>query len=855
MTDYRSALVLMPLGPGNEARPGNLFEVWLQEAGWDPQRQRLQPSSTHETLGWRQCIVIGCNRPAWGIKNRGLCSGCEGVWRDHGQPDIELFARRPSRRIEYQVNGLCSVTRDGVRCQWHANSHGLCKRHNDMVRARTKGGRRTRVEAIKLLDPLPRPPDCLVAACDRPSEYAGVELCAAHLCRWQRLQQSGQTILFDEFCSTTNQVTDSRVVVFAGLQRRVARQILFGVYTRSRRGSRTRTQHLQQVVDYVRRMQVSDLREVTDTPRPDIWPASTVRPLLNTILKAVEYGDLSPEDFQHADLWPGAVFGLNSQVDFRGITQPWLREITRSWCWDNLHRFGDFTTFIKLVNELQYFSDYLSDKAPAGGNNISELDRSTVSGFAAFVAEQARTGAPRARNKLHRGGKNLKFTWNKGLQIGCLLAVQRVLRYGRETDQMEQFSGSFMITDDLLPRRSHPHDPESGRALPVDIVRQLFAPENIAALTAMNIAYPRLLRILAETGRRPSEITALRYNCLDHGPGGPFLLYTETKVTGGVERKLPVLEVVVDAVREQQDHVRTCFPHTAAVDLSLFPRKTMNGHGIHGTATETFGHTLSKWLRALRQLDSAEIGPQGHPVPYDRSLISAYSFRHTYAQRHADAGTPPDVLKELMGHESIMTTMGYYRITQKRRREAAELVGNLVISGAHLSITAMTTSHRLANEHATIAVPFGKCSNPQNVAAEGHGCPIRHRCFGCGSFSSDPSYLPEMRRRLLDLKAIRARIDAFAGAEEWAKRDARPTDEEIEAIEKRIRSEEDKLALATPEQRTLIEDASTTLRKARAAATVDLKLGRRSEAADSIWTTFADDRRHAIDTLGDLTGD
>jgi hypothetical protein len=34
-------------------------------------------------------------------------------------------------------------------------------------------------------------------------------------------------------------------------------------------------------------------------------------------------------------------------------------------------------------------------------------------------------------------------------------------------------------------------------------------------------------------------------------------------------------------------------------------------------------------------------------------------------------------------------------------------------------------------------------------------------------FSSDPSYLPEMRRRLLDLKAIRARVDAFDGATEW----------------------------------------------------------------------------------------
>ncbi len=46
-----------------------------------------------------------------------------------------------------------------------------------------------------------------------------------------------------------------------------------------------------------------------------------------------------------------------------------------------------------------------------------------------------------------------------------------------------------------------------------------------------------------------------------------------------------------------------------------------------------------------------------------------------------------------------------------------------------------------------------------------------------------------MRRRLLDLKAIRARVDAFDGAAEWAKRDARPSDEEIEALQRHIHAE------------------------------------------------------------------
>jgi len=193
------------------------------------------------------------------------------------------------------------------------------------------------------------------------------------------------------------------------------------------------------------------------------------------------------------------------------------------------------------------------------------------------------------------------------------------------------------------------------------------------------------------------------------------------------------------------------------------------------------------------------------------------------------------------------------RIPQKRRREAAELVGNLVMSGDLLVIVPMGRSQRLADERATIAVPFGKCSNPQNVAADGYGCPIRHRCFGCASFSSDPSYLPEMRRRLLDLKAARARVDAFDGAAEWAKRDARPSDEEITALEKRIHDEQDKLQHATPEQRALINDASTVLRKARAVAQVGIVL-RRPNGEDAL-RAHSEDRRHVVDALGTVIDD
>jgi len=34
---------------------------------------------------------------------------------------------------------------------------------------------------------------------------------------------------------------------------------------------------------------------------------------------------------------------------------------------------------------------------------------------------------------------------------------------------------------------------------------------------------------------------------------------------------------------------------------------------------------------------------------------------HSYAQRHADAGTPIEVLAELMGHTRLTSTQVYYR--------------------------------------------------------------------------------------------------------------------------------------------------------------------------------------------------
>ena len=827
MKGIRGALVLLPPHLGADSSD-NAFEQWLETAGWDADLLQLRPPSTHATLGWRSCAVDACNRPAWGQKNNGLCQGCRTQWQARGKRDRAVFDRQPPKRLRFNEQPTpCLVTHQGVRCGRDAQNKGLCGPHSYAV---TRSNR-DRDAVIADLRPLASLGPCRVAACDRVACLPGTRLCKAHGQRWQTFKQTKSGMDLDEWSRRAKQVTDGRRVFFAGLHPHVRRQILFGVYSRSRRGSHTRLDHLQRLVDWVRYSETSDLKSARLTELPTPW-ARGADQILKTILTTVEYGDQGPEDFRHADVWPGVVFGKTGTADFREISQVWLRDITQAWCWDNLNRTSNFHMFGNLLNEIDYFSDYLRAHTAEAGNDIAALDRSTLIGFAQYLAALVEQGTERYRARQNR---KTVVPWNKSLQHKCLLAAQRILRYGRETGRMDQFAGSFMITDDLLvPQVKNPQQDDAGAALPTSIIRQVFTAESMAALRALNENMPALVRLAAETGRRPGELVSLKYNCVDtDSERGPYLIYTETKVTGGQQRKLPVLSAVVDTVREQQLRTRQRYPDTPIEHLRLFPRASMNPHGYHPMASSLFGVRLREWIDALPRLDSDAIG-DGQPLPFDRTLISGYSFRHTYAQRHADAGTQPDVLMALMGHERISTTMGYYRIPQKRRRAAAEIVGNLVIEGGSLTIQRMTPKHRLADERATIAVPFGKCSNPQNVAAEGHGCPIRHRCFGCASFSSDPSYLPEMRRRLLDLKAIRARIDAFDGAAEWAKRDARPSDEEIEALEKLIRTEEDKLAHATPEQRALIDEASTTLRKARAAAQVPITLRRHENGQDAL---------------------
>ena len=172
-----------------------------------------------------------------------------------------------------------------------------------------------------------------------------------------------------------------------------------------------------------------------------------------------------------------------------------------------------------------------------------------------------------------------------------------------------------------------------------------------------------------------------------------------------------------------------------------------------------------------------------------------------------------------MSHRQLDTTKQYYRIGHGRRREAVDRVAAMQFDrhGNRIWRTAQTL---LDSEHARrsigeVAVPFGVCAEPFNVAAGGHACPFRFRCAGCDHFRTDVSYLPDLHAYLDDLLRNRERLLSTSDLDDWARTEATPSEEEISRIRRLIARITTGLDELSPDEREQIAHAVTVVRRHR----------------------------------------
>jgi hypothetical protein len=329
-----------------------------------------------------------------------------------------------------------------------------------------------------------------------------------------------------------------------------------------------------------------------------------------------------------------------------------------------------------------------------------------------------------------------------------------------------------------------------GRSLPEEHFGQLAAA--LPDLERRNgVAVRVAVELLIDTGRRPDEICQLPIDCLDIGANGKaVLVYTDYK-QNRPDRRLPITDATANIIRDQQAHVCKHYPNTRPERLVLLPAQQRNPHDDKSIRATTLTNQHHDWIHAHPPF----IFLDGTVFPKNRIIL--YAYRHSYAQRHADAGTPVDVLRDLMGHRNFASTQTYYRITEKRTRAAVDTLAAHQFDGAGRrlwrTVDGLLDSERARQRVGEVAVPFGNCTEPSNVRAGGGACPFRFRCTGCGHFRTDASYLPELRAYLDQLLANRERVTAATELEDWARVEATPSDTEINRVRALIRRVEQDL--------------------------------------------------------------
>jgi hypothetical protein len=281
------------------------------------------------------------------------------------------------------------------------------------------------------------------------------------------------------------------------------------------------------------------------------------------------------------------------------------------------------------------------------------------------------------------------------------------------------------------------------------------------------------------------------------------------------DRRLPISQATAELITAQQARVRERFPDTPLAELVLLPTPHANPAGrrpISGGLLDLRHRTWVDRLPAIRLDDGTE---------FDTSKIVPYAYRHTYAQRHADAGVPIDVLAELLDHRTLDVTRRYYRVEEERRRAAVDTVtafsfdrhGNRIWRDAQ----ALLDSEHARYAVGEVAVPYGTCTEPSNVRAGGGACPVRFRCAGCDHFRTDVSHLPDLTGYLDDLLRTRERLAAtLDGVDEWARADATPTVEEITRIRRLVNRINGDITRLTDAERAQVDEAVAVIRRHRA---------------------------------------
>ncbi|MFZ4441539.1 MAG: tyrosine-type recombinase/integrase [Syntrophales bacterium] len=153
-----------------------------------------------------------------------------------------------------------------------------------------------------------------------------------------------------------------------------------------------------------------------------------------------------------------------------------------------------------------------------------------------------------------------------------------------------------------------------------DMAERIISPDNLKAILAaadtFNPDFSRYLTVLLWTGARRREILNLTWQAVDLARGSVLL----TKTKGRKDRRVPLLPGAILALEPMKKDIGRCFP-------------------------DWHPDTCSKWFHAI----TVACGVKAR----------LHDLRHSAATYMLKSGIPIQVVKEILGHANLITTMLY----------------------------------------------------------------------------------------------------------------------------------------------------------------------------------------------------
>jgi site-specific recombinase XerD len=810
---------------GSELRAVGTAAAAAREAGPQPGwmdwlRARLDPGWRAGEWDERLDLFTGdlCSdqTAAWACRT----PGCAGVTRYHHRRcnncrrarsgldvDWDAFDAAPPRhRIRPDDRGACAVP----GCQGERHCAGLCFRHE---RSWRKNPAEPVASFATRARPLARGADCRVAGCGRET-ISRRGLCRFHDHRLHRrhdvaslgADQLTAWIAAEHPLLKTHQFSLAALPGPLRVEMRYALQCRDACPPPLDPGA---------VRILVRRLSGTGKTSLLDADAVEVCECGgrqydgMIRGLFRDLRRHLQKAQAIYEgvDPFAGDIWQVALLDLQTNasrrwpavrgvIDLRVVELAWLREIVKDWA-------KSTRPYVQRLRETLRACQTASQTLVAAGRTDPTL---LGAGDYTRIVEAIAGGRRQDGAAYSASHRNL-----------MLYQFREVIGHGRAVGLMS------MVPDPFRPAGRHrvhdePNEDELGKALPEKVIAQLDANVHLLgpsgragslSATDLQLMHQAVYQILRDTGRRPGEVVSLRPGCVEMIDGAHNLIYDNHKA-GRMRRRLPITAETAETILSWQRH-RVGLLTPPAQRGWLFPSPLLRAQQSHGHLTSAaVARVFKEWTAKIGTLDSELLGPGGSPAPFDRALVIPYALRHSYAQRHADAGVPVDVLKELMDHTAVATTMGYYRVGLKRKQRAIRSVGALAVDvhGDPAPFTSPT-----AYQRASVSVPYGNCTEPSNVKAGGGACPIRFQCAGCGFYRPDPSYLPALESHIAGLRADRETARAIDAAD-YVTANLTAEIDAFTAVAEQMRR---RLAELGPDERAEVEQASRLLRRARAA--------------------------------------